>query len=76
MDAGTPAMDHMVSQHGSGIVGDVGAKSLRLALTDATGMLDVSSIRTYATAEQPTFSGVLSAFSPTLTWRRSRGGAP
>jgi glucokinase len=45
------------------IVGDVGSKSVRLALTDVTGALDLRSVKSYDVTGQATFSGILVQFS-------------
>lgn len=45
-----------------GIVGDVGRRGVRFALTDAAGALRRETIRAYDAAEQTTISGALGAF--------------
>jgi glucokinase len=45
------------------IVGDVGSKSVKLALTDSTGGPDLRTLRAYDVTSQATFSGILVNFS-------------
>ena len=45
------------------IVGDVGSKSVRLALTDPTGAPDLRTLKSYDVTSQATFSGILVNFS-------------
>lgn len=45
------------------IVGDVGSKSVRLALTDSSGAPDLRTLRSYDVTSQATFSGILVNFS-------------